>query len=192
LFARQRERVDFWLDLLKQDEWELLQVIETLKRQRLFTKAVRDGIWLIWDLSQGRTEALLELFPWVAEHFCGTGSNGLTADQVREIVRLEAGEITANVETSGITPTLVSGNLRALAGSNALLLGPEDHDDLADLLEVRDVSSGGGGVATQNLINSMLALQSVKSDKPVKPSKSVRRERQSLEDMLEIKVVDSE
>ena len=191
MFARQRERVDFWLDLLKPDEWELLQVIETLKKQRLFTKTVRDGIWLIWDLSHGRTNALLELFPWVAEHFQGTGDSGLTVDQVREIIRLEAGDVAIEPETLGVAPTLVSGNLKTLAGSNKPLPEPDDHDDLADLLEVKDVSSEGGGIATQNFINSMLAMQNAKSDKLVKPDKPVKRERQSLEDALEVKIVDS-
>ena len=192
MFTGIRPRFDFWLDLRKPEEEELAYLIVDLKHQRSFAKTVRDGIWLVWDLSQGKTDALLELFPWVAEHFQGAaGGNELTADQVREIVRLEAGEVAADSETSSIKPTLVSGNLKSLAGSNKPLPGPDDRDDLADLLEVKHVSSEGGGVAAQNLINSMLAMQNVKSDKPTKVGKSVKRKRQSLDDMLEIKVVDS-
>lgn len=191
LFARQRERVDFWLDLLKPDEGELLQVIETLKKQRLFTKTVRDGIWLVWDLSHGRTNALLELFPWVAEHFQGTRDSGLTVDQVREIIRLEADDVAIEPETLGVAPTLVSGNLKSLAGSSKPLPGSSDHDDLAGLLEVKDVSSESGGVATQNFISSMLAMQGVKSDKPTKTDKPVKKKQQTLEDMLEVKSVGS-
>jgi hypothetical protein len=192
MFTGIRPRFDFWLDLRKPEEEDLAYLIVDLKRQRSFAKTVRDGIWLVWDLSQGKTDALLELFPWVAGHFQGeAGGNELTADQVREIVRLEAGEVAADPEISGVTPTLVSGNLKSLAGSNKPLPGPDDHDGLADLLEVKDASSKDGGGAAQNLINSMLAMQSAKSDKPVKPSKSVKKERQSPEDMLAIRATGS-
>jgi len=192
MFTGIRPRFDFWLDLRKPEEEDLAYLIVDLKRQRSFAKTVRDGIWLVWDLSQGKTDALLELFPWVAEHFQGaTGGNELTAEQVREIVRLEAGDAAVDPESSDITPTLVSGNLKALAGSNKPLSGSDDDDDLADLLEVKDVSSESGSVAAQNLINSMLRSQQIKSDKPVKPSKSVKRERQSLDDLLEVKTVGS-
>jgi hypothetical protein len=202
LFARQRERVDFWLDLLKPDEWELLQLIEALKKQRLFAKTVRDGIRLIYDLSQGKTDVLEELFPWVldpvAEPRSSSDDNGRIFNELTEMRRefeeikhLGGGHQVSPLSTEEAKPMLVSGNLKSLAGSSKPLPGPEDHDDLADMLEVKDAAPESGSIASQNFINSMLALQNVKSDKPSKPNKSVKRERRSLDDLLEIRTVGS-
>lgn len=66
---RFRMRFVFWLDLQKQDENQIAEQIEILKQERSFSKAVRNGIRLICDLRAGRTDVLLELFPWVAERF---------------------------------------------------------------------------------------------------------------------------
>jgi len=80
MLQRQRLRFTFWLDYLKPDENELIQIIENLKKSREFTKSVRDGIRLIWDLSQGHTDVLKELFPWVkdalSEQNKNTSGNG--------------------------------------------------------------------------------------------------------------------
>jgi len=64
-----RLRFTFWLDMSKPDELALAEKIEELKAKRSFAKVIRDGIRLICDLRAGRTDILLELFPWVAERF---------------------------------------------------------------------------------------------------------------------------
>jgi hypothetical protein len=64
-----RLRFTFWLDLSKDEEFRLSEQIEELKAKRSFAKVIRDGIRLICDLRAGRTDILLELFPWVAERF---------------------------------------------------------------------------------------------------------------------------
>ncbi len=66
---RFRIRFVFWLDLQKQDENQIAEQIEVLKQERSFAKVVRDGIRLVCDLKAGRTDVLLELFPWVTERF---------------------------------------------------------------------------------------------------------------------------
>lgn len=65
--SRKRLRFTFWLDLQKDDEYDLAEIIEGLKEHRLFSRTIRDGIRLILDLRQGKTEVLNELFPWVTE-----------------------------------------------------------------------------------------------------------------------------
>lgn len=64
-----RLRFTFWLDMSKPDEFALAEKINELKTKRSFVKVVRDGIRLICDLKAGKTDVLLELFPWVAERF---------------------------------------------------------------------------------------------------------------------------
>jgi hypothetical protein len=64
---RFRLRFTFWLDLLKPDEVVIAEQIEQLKSDRTFATTIRDGIRLICDLRAGRTDVLLELFPFVVE-----------------------------------------------------------------------------------------------------------------------------
>lgn len=57
----------FWLDSRKQEEADLIAFIAWLKATRQFSKAVRDGLRLIWTLGQGDTTVLMELFPAVVQ-----------------------------------------------------------------------------------------------------------------------------
>jgi hypothetical protein len=205
MFSSLRPRFDFWLDLRKPEEEEIAYQIVELKERRAFVDTVRKGIRLMISLVLGRTDVLEELFPLIVERLReegraeaeGRGSQAQARLQA-QIDRLE-GLLVAQWRSGGqvavaddeAKPLLVSGNLKSLAGSSKPLPGPDGHDDLADLLEVKDVSSEGGGIASQNLINSMLAMQSVKSDKSAKPSKSVKLKRQPLDDLLEVKTVGS-
>jgi hypothetical protein len=204
---RFRLRFHFWLDMNKPEEAALAETIGELKSCRSFAQAVRQGIRLVVSLAQGDISVLELLFPQVVEGIYMAGVEAAkdefrfeVTDRLDELAasvrQLEAGGLKAlpaatDPQTSSVAPMLVSGNLKSLAGSSQPLPGPPDHDDLADLLEVKDVSSEGGGVAAQNLINSMLAMQSTKSDKPAKPSKAAKRERRSLDDLLEVRVVGS-
>ena len=55
----------FWLDIEKSDEESIANKIEILKNSRSYSKTIRDGIRLIWDLRQGKTDILREFFPGV-------------------------------------------------------------------------------------------------------------------------------
>lgn len=63
-----RKRIESWLRLDKPDECDLLvNIIPDLKRQKAYAAAIRDGLRLVWELRQGKTEHLLKLFPFVRE-----------------------------------------------------------------------------------------------------------------------------
>lgn len=62
-----RRRHFFWLDDNKPTEAVLINDIGKLKENRQYTRFIRDGIRLMIDLSQGKTDVLRELFPWVLE-----------------------------------------------------------------------------------------------------------------------------
>jgi len=198
MFTTLRPRFDFWLDLRKPEEEEIAYQIVELKEKRAFVDTVRKGIRLMNSLILGRTDVLEELFPLVVERLReegraesdGRGSQAQARLQA-QIDRLEGilrvGQAAA---TDGeVRPLLVSGNLKMLAGSNKPLPGPDDYDDLVDLLDVKDASSDAGSVVAQNLINSMLRSQQVKSDRPTKASKAVKRDQESLDNLIEIKTV---
>ncbi len=57
----------FWLNLEDGEQYQIAECIEQLKEKRSFSQTIRDGIRLIVDLSQGKTDVLQELFPWVLE-----------------------------------------------------------------------------------------------------------------------------
>lgn len=50
---------------------ELKKNIETWIKQNIFSRVVRDAIRLYADLSNGKTDVLEELFPFVRTHYCG-------------------------------------------------------------------------------------------------------------------------
>lgn len=66
---RFRLRFTFWLDVNKDDEAEIADKVEDLKRGRLFAQTIRDGIRLICNLRDGKLDVLFELFPWVKAEF---------------------------------------------------------------------------------------------------------------------------
>ncbi len=59
-----RKQQKFWLDADKPDEQTLIDACEDLKGRKMFAKVVRDGLRLMLDLRQGKTDVLHELFPW--------------------------------------------------------------------------------------------------------------------------------
>lgn len=75
---RFRKRYKFWLNILKDDEFELAEELDTLKKRRLFTPTIRDGIRLILDLRKGNMEILFELFPHLQEKFSGDSEQKTT------------------------------------------------------------------------------------------------------------------
>jgi hypothetical protein len=183
---RFREQQQFWLDLNKPEDAALSKKIAQLKANREFSSTVRQGITLVMALREGDLTLLDEMFPQAVDEIfqSGVDSVGTKVDgtDVEEkltalttmVKRLSASSI-GNSESK---PLLVSGNLKALAGSNQ----PQD-----DLLEVKDVLSKNGNVAAQNLINSMLRSKEVKSDAASRPSKKVKGTQQSMEDLIEVK-----
>jgi hypothetical protein len=81
-----RQQFKFWVDLHKSDEAYLPDVIKELKQGRVFMKAIRDGIVIVYDLLHGRVDALLALYPWVFDHIRAMPPT--IEDQINE--RLEA------------------------------------------------------------------------------------------------------
>jgi len=201
-----RKRFEFWLDLWDEQQAELADLITDLKEQRLFVATIRDGLRLIRDLRAGSLAVLCELFPWVekalveaieaAAKLSGDNSeNGGTEAVLSKLETLqraiEAQQPRGHYQApaSGPAPQLVSGNLSGLkpiAGADTELPPPGDDDDLGNLLEIkgvaRDVDAG------QNLINSMMRMQNLKSDAPSsRPSKRDYRKPLNPDELIEVR-----
>lgn len=65
---RYRFQMRFWVDLEKAEERWLADYAAYLKAGRNFHETVRQGLRLIHDLRQGKTDVLFEMFPFVAHH----------------------------------------------------------------------------------------------------------------------------
>lgn len=64
-----RTQVKVWLEPERDEHYYILEIIEYLKNNRLFSKTFRDGIRLIYSLRQHDLSVLFELFPWIKEKF---------------------------------------------------------------------------------------------------------------------------
>lgn len=53
----------FWLDISRNDEFDINEQVYTLKSERSFIGVIRDGIRLVCDLRAGQLDVLQELFP---------------------------------------------------------------------------------------------------------------------------------
>lgn len=133
-----RERVAFWLDTTKNDERELAYTITHLKRRRMFSSAIRDGLRLIVDLRAGRLDTLLELFPWVAERLMGVGMGDGNSDLKDHMKRLEQLLLDQRRSTTHqeMRP-LGQGGLKPMSVPKVDLPRFDDEDD-ADLVTVKE------------------------------------------------------
>ena len=183
---RQRFMFRFWLDVVKPSERDLAEYLENLKAKRQLTAAIRDGLRLIRDLRAGNLDVLCELFPWVeralmdaieaatkssSDNAENSESNAILSklDALQRVIEAQKPGGHVQAPSSGPAPQMMSGNLSSLAGSKPLP-PPDANDDLADMLEVKEATPSDVN-ATQNFINSLMALQSVKSPKSDKPRK---------------------
>jgi hypothetical protein len=64
---RYRLKFCFWLNVLNADEELVADEIERLKNSRSFSSVCRDGIMLVSELRQRRTDLLTRLFSWLSE-----------------------------------------------------------------------------------------------------------------------------
>ena len=83
-----RRQCKFWLDDSKDHERVLLQKVNILKEDRAFSRAVRTGLDLFFDLEEGHTDALKRLYPNIMETLRAEIRAEFTADD--RLQRIEA------------------------------------------------------------------------------------------------------
>lgn len=187
-----RKPITIWLDDQKAEHADLLRYASELKQVRKFSEAVRDGLRLIRDLRAGSLDVLCELFPWVenalmdaieaaASDKSGNSGNGEVLARLDQLQRkLDAQQLPGS--TYQQAPSMVSGNL----GELKPLSPPKSDDDILASLEVKEADRSDVN-ATQNFINSLMALQSTSSPKPSKPQKPDYRKPRNLDDLIEVR-----
>ena len=146
---RYRLRFTFWLDVTKDDEYELAGQIEDLKTERLFSQTIRDGIRLLCDLRAGRTDVLFTLFPWLAAEFAGPGEGEEWSleQQLEELRHLILSQ-------NGVTPGEIDNRFANIQSLHQVAAGEDDEDIKLEVTRSSD------GTSAQNFLNSLLNLQS--------------------------------
>ena len=178
-----RGRFTFWLNYNKDEELLLAETIDELKRERSFSKTIRDGIRLVNSLRKGKLDVLFELFPWVKAEFMAdvqpkeTAGEKALREQLQRLEKLlleqgnkpiplparttttipEISEIPSIfVEESSVDPGETRANFAASMGN----LFDDDDDDIWDDDDTKSVTikKGASITATQNLRNSPTTL----------------------------------
>jgi hypothetical protein len=97
-----RKRIEFWLFPNDSSDKVVLRVIKSLKKRRLFRQTVIDGIMILHQLIDGKTELLFKRFPWIVDNILANAPPPATntVDLERQIadlkrILLEQGSISA-------------------------------------------------------------------------------------------------
>lgn len=143
---RFRLKFMFWLDLTKDDEYELAEQIEILKQQRRFVETIRDGIRLVVDLRAGRTDRLFAMFPWLV------GEIDRQADANAQTIQQELDRLWSALASQSLTGDARAG-LQSFSGSS---FSPLPDEDDAVALQVKAVKNGSSG---KNFLSSLMNLQ---------------------------------
>lgn len=64
---RPRVQFKFWMNIAKDDEFELSMEMMLLRSRRKFKATITDSLRLMLDLRAGKIDVLLELFPFVRD-----------------------------------------------------------------------------------------------------------------------------
>jgi hypothetical protein len=151
---RPRMRYVFWLNLANPLELYIAEILEYSRKNRQLTTIIRDGVRLIYDLRQGKTDVLLEMFPWVKTALTEAEKPATTAIQ-HQLDRLEQ-----LILQQGSVPIEMPKHSDKNGGPKALNVPDfdlpiiEDHEDDTVVLK-KDTSTE----SAMNFINSMLNLQ---------------------------------
>ncbi len=156
---RFRLQFKFWLDVNKPEEYQVAELIDDLKRDGSFTRAVRTGLLLVADLWRGNLDVLLALFPWVEDAFFErfqarqAPSDYALREQLARLERLL-------LEQGNQPITAISAPAAATKGPKPLAVpevtGPLFDDDDGAQLIVKKAKSDG--MSAQNFLDSAFSL----------------------------------
>lgn len=190
--TRYRSQHMFWVDLNKPEEYKLAVLIQELKSRRAFARTVRNGLRLMYDLSQGRTDVLRELYPWVLEQppieaqkeedsQIKAPAQPFGQEIKDQLQRLE--QLLVKQKNGALSSEQVSAELKqvsqnnegpkAMSVGNMVLPPPTIEEDLDKIIEVK--REKGNGQSANNLIQSAMALVETVSAEDIAARKKTAR-----------------
>jgi hypothetical protein len=154
----------FWLDITRDDEFELDEQLSVEKKRRGFASTLRNALRLWFDLMAGNTDVLCELFPWIEVRLLN-GAGGNTDQLIEEFRQMLAasrfdGELPApppgypQMKESGNSPRLIEGAGRKLT------VPIDDDDDQDTVILKRSSSTTDANMSLSlNFMDSIMNLQ---------------------------------
>jgi hypothetical protein len=137
--GRIKRQIRFELDWANDFDYQLAGHVKWLKSQRKFTSTFRDALRLLWDLQQGKTDVLRELFPHIGDLFASEWR--VNEERLAELIAARMGQNTAPVR----------------------LIPVPDEDEP----EVK-ITEAASGNEVQNLLNSIRGVTGKPTPKAVK------------------------
>lgn len=109
--------------LARKDDYyeEITEFVESLRKEGRLVKVLKNGLALMWDLMNNKTDVLISLFPWVKDSLCDAGGN----DDITSL-RLEIAALRKDMhqqQGSGIRDTRDIG-LPAMKGLSSAIAAP--------------------------------------------------------------------
>lgn len=137
--GRLRRQIRLDLDWSKDFDYELAGHVKWLKKQRKFTATFRDALRLLWDLQQGKTDVLRELFPHIGDLFASEWR--VNEERLADLIAARVGQNTAPIR---------------------LMTVPENDEP-----EVK-ITEAASGNEVQNLLNSIRGVTGKPEPKDMK------------------------
>lgn len=156
MIKRFKMRYEFWLED-KPDHALVAEVIESMKKERAFASAVRDGLMLIADLRKGSIDLLLRLFPWIDQAVLARHPEMADLPSQNELaaLRSELDALRAWVTIASIQQAAGQGP-KPMTVPDVPRPAVDDADD-TDLLIVKK-AEGSGGKSANNFLESAFNL----------------------------------
>lgn len=148
---RPRKQFLFWLYHDIAEQVRLMEYIAYLQKTRQFATVARNGLRLMWTLSEGDLSVLFELFPTLQTQFKPDNS-----DLIAEFRQLLKEQQPIMVMAPSATPALSAG-LKPMTGFKPVEMPTFDDDDQGTVIIRRDDHAAGKGAAA--FMDSVLSLQ---------------------------------
>jgi hypothetical protein len=154
---RVRRKYQFWLDLVREDDYDLNIFIEVQRNRRTFTQTVRDGLLLMQAIGSSDPTRVMDALDAIAPWFV-TWLNDDVAQRLHAQRDGDTDDLRRQLEyLRGRIDALGQGT-HAAPGLQPLAPRADDDEDDAALLTVKKAKVDNAQI-TRNFINSMNALQ---------------------------------
>lgn len=162
-WAGTRKRISLWLDLSVSRDWDTLEIIEYMKRKRIFRSSVITGLRIVYEAGQGRFDTLLMTYPDVIEKLRikitppppppDTKALEDRVKQLQELLEILVANQKANNSYTMTSTPPTTGKLLATAKPLALP-SFDDDDDLPTMMIAKNKDTN----AAKNFVTAMMKL----------------------------------
>lgn len=156
-----RKRIDFWLFTEETNDKTVMRVIRSLKKKKLFRQTVMDGIMIVAQLRQGKTDLLFKKFPWIVDKILASAPVSTTDNtdierqiaDLRRIMLERGGELLPSPPADYPQMKSLSAGVGSTLGQGRKMTLPLVDDD-----DTLVLTKSAGTNSTQNFLASFAKL----------------------------------